>query len=63
MGDAQTRGRAPAVLRPVWVALQVWPKPAIFFGMFSAHNSLTFLNSSPLGYALSGLLLLRPARK
>jgi len=31
--------------------------------MFSAHNSLTFLNSSPLGYALSGLLLLRPARK
>ncbi len=30
--------------------------------MFSAHNSLTFLNSSPLGYALFGLLL-RPARK
>ena len=62
MGEAQTRGCAPTVLRAVWAALQARPKPAIFLRMFSANNSLTFLNSSPLGYALSGLLL-RPARK
>jgi hypothetical protein len=29
--------------------------------MFSAHNSLTFINSRLLGFSLAGLLL-RPAR-